>query len=655
MIPELGQLALALAFTLSMIFGGRGLWQLQRGAPVGAIAPTLTAVTGLCFALVLLAFGALVASFLLNDFSVRNVAENSNTLLPMAYQFAATWGSHEGSLLLWVLMLAGWSAAVAALSRPLAVGFRARVLAVLLLSLSAFLLFLLWSSNPFERILPAPPQGRDLNPLLQDPVMVIHPPMLYMGYVGFAVSYAFAVAALLEGRLDATWARWSRPWANAAWGFLTIGILLGSWWAYLELGWGGWWFWDPVENASLMPWLVGTALIHSLAVTDKRDALKSWTVLLAITAFALSLLGTFLVRSGVLTSVHAFATDPKRGIFILVLLLAVVGSSYVLYAWRTRDVGLGGGFSGASREGLLLANNVLMSAALATVMLGTLYPLGVEVLSGRKMSVGAPYFEAVFAPILLPAVWLMALGPAARWKAMPWRELVRPLFLPLAMALAMTAAVIFLQGRFSVGMALGLMGAVGLAAATLEHALRQLGRLKAQGHSRALLDRVVQLGASYWGMVVAHLGVAVFVAGVTLVKTYELERDVVMRPGQTESLGASRLTFVGVDDVRGPNFVAAHGVFELTEGAGKVIYLLEPQKRRYLAGGQVMTEAAVDSGLLRDVYVSLGEPVKNGEDGAWSVRLYLKPCINWVWLGALMMALGAAITVFDRRYRKGRG
>ena len=577
MIAELGQLALALAFALSLITGGWGLWRLQRGALALTVSPVLTATSLLCFALVAGAFAALASGFMTSDFSIRNVAENSNTLLPMQYKFAATWGSHEGSLLLWVLMLSGWTAAVTMLSGALSAGYRARVLAILLLSLSAFLLFLLAGSNPFERILPPPPEGRDLNPLLQDAVMVIHPPMLYMGYVGFAVSYAFAVAALLEGRLDATWARWSRPWANAAWSFLTVGILLGSWWAYTELGWGGWWFWDPVENASLMPWLAGTALIHSLAVTDKRDALKSWTVLLAITAFALSLLGTFLVRSGVLTSVHAFATDPKRGIFILGLLMLVIGSSYVLYAWRTRSVGLGGRFSAVSRDGLLLANNVLMSAALATVMLGTLYPLAAEILGGRKMSVGPPYFEAVFAPLLLPAVWLMAMGPAARWKEMSLREMLRPLLLPLVLAIAVTATVIGLRGKPSIGMALGLMAATGLAAATLEHALRQLAKLKAQGKSAALFDRITLLGASYWGMVMAHLGVAVFVAGVTIVKTYETERDLVMAPGQTETFGASRISFIGVDGVRGPNFVADHGVFELTEGAGKVIQLLEPQ------------------------------------------------------------------------------
>ncbi len=656
MIAEWGQWALALALGISLLAGIYSLSAVRNAAYSAVQLAQASATTAwMVFALVGLSWCCLIYSFVTNDFTVRNVAENSNSLLPVFFRFAASWGSHEGSLLLWVLMLTGWGAAVASFSQNLSPSFRVRVLAVLSCVNFAFLLFLITASNPFERILPGAAEGRDLNPLLQDVVMIIHPPMLYMGYVGFAVSFAFAMAALMEGRLDATWARWSRPWANAAWSFLTVGILLGSWWAYRELGWGGWWFWDPVENASLMPWLAGTALIHSLAVTDKRDALKSWTILLALVAFALSLLGTFLVRSGVLTSVHAFATDPKRGIFILMLLLIVIGSGFVLYAIRTKDVGLGGtGFSVSSRESLLLSNNVLMSASLAAVMLGTLYPLFTEILADRKMSVGPPYFEAVFAPLLLPAVWLMALGPVSRWKEMTFATASRALMIPLVLAAGVSVAVIAVFGMPSVWFLAGITSAVGLAAATLEHAWHQLRQLEKSQPNTSVIYRAGRLGHSYWGMVMAHVCVAVFVAGVTLVKTFETERDVVMVPNQTESIGAWRVTFIGVSDRKGPNFVAAHGVFELTSGEGRTIELMEPEKRRYISGGQTMTEAAVDSSLLRDIYVSLGEPIespKPGQEGAWSVRLYLKPFIVWIWLGCIMMALGGVYTLFDRRYR----
>lgn len=658
MIPELGQLALSLALALALITGTYGLWHVTRQSqPDMYLSRALAGSSQVIFILVLAAFLALMASFISSDFSVRNVAENSNILLPMQYKIAASWGSHEGSLLLWVLMLSGWTAAVALFSSRLAPGFRVRVLGILLILQVTFIAFLLSSSNPFLRILPAALAGRDLNPLLQDPVMVSHPPLLYMGYVGFAVSFAFAVAALLEGRLDPTWARWSRPWANAAWSFLTVGILLGSWWAYTVLGWGGWWFWDPVENASLLPWLAGTALIHSLAVTDKRDALKSWTVLLAMVAFALSLLGTFLVRSGVLTSVHAFATDPKRGILILGLLVLVIGFSFVLYGARTKKVGLGGRFDLISRESMLLVNNLLMMSALAAVLLGTLYPLIVEVFTGQKMSVGPPYFNAVFAPLLLPAVWLMALAPYSQWKSMPLGDTLRPMLLPLIASVIVTSATIYFLGKASLLLVLGLAAAVTLTTATLDQARRQLAKLKANGASRAVFDRMRQLGVSYWGMVIAHVGVAVFVGGVTMVKTYEIERDLVMLPGQTESVGPWRLTFIGVDNVPGPNYVAAHGVFELTRGEGKVIHLIEPEKRQFTVGGQVITQAAIDYGFLGDVYVSLGEPNAgpknaNPAEQAWTVRMYLKPFISWIWWGCVLMALGGLFTLFDRRYKR---
>jgi len=650
MIAELGQLSLALALAIALLTSVFSFWHIRRET-LGShyLSRALGGSALLTFLLTGVAYAALVFSFISSDFSVRNVAENSNSALPIAYRFAASWGSHEGSLLLWVLMLAGWTAAVALLSGRLAAGFRVRVLSTLLLLQVAFLLLLLASSNPFLRILPAVLEGRDLNPLLQDPVMVIHPPMLYMGYVGFAVSFAFALAALLEGRLDPTWARWSRPWANAAWSFLTVGILLGSWWAYTELGWGGWWFWDPVENASFLPWLAGTALIHSLAVTDKRDALKSWTVLLSLVAFALSLLGTFLVRSGVLTSVHAFATDPTRGILILSLLTAVVGVAFVLYAWRTREVGLGGSFSLVSRESMLLSNNVLLVCSLAAVLLGTLYPLIVEAFGGEKMSVGPPYFEAVMAPLLLPAAWLMAAAPWSTWKTTRAQSMLRPLVWPLLVSIAVAAGFVVLRGKGSVMMVLGLMSATLLATATLAHATGRV-RLSAQ---RSLWARFSVHGMSYWAMITAHVGIAVFIAGVTLVNTYEVEKDLVMRVGQTEVIEGWQVRFDGVRLAPGANYDAVQAVFQLADSSGKFITNLTPEKRRYLAGGQTMTEAAIRYGWFGDVYLSLGEPMESSDDApqAWSARIYLKPFIGWIWLGCSMMALGGAMTLFDRRYR----
>jgi cytochrome c-type biogenesis protein CcmF len=647
MIAELGQWSLALALAIALVSSILGFWHLTRQSLSTAyLSRALTGTALLNFFLIALSFGALIWSFIANDFSVRNVAENSNSLLPTAYRFAASWGSHEGSLLLWVLMLAGWTAAVALRSANLAHGFRARVMAVLLILQVAFIGLLLASSNPFLRLLPAALEGRDLNPLLQDPVMVIHPPMLYMGYVGFAVTFAFSIAALLEGRLDPTWARWSRPWANAAWAFLTIGILLGSWWAYTELGWGGWWFWDPVENASILPWLAGTALIHSLAVTDKRDALKSWTVLLSLIAFALSLLGTFLVRSGVLTSVHAFATDPTRGILILSLLCAVVGIAFVLYAWRTREVGMGGSFSLVSRESLLLLNNILLAASLAAVLLGTLYPLVVEAFGGEKMSVGPPYFEAVFAPLLLPAAWFMAMSPWSTWKSTSSFSLIKPLLLPLIAAVIVTAGFILLRGKGSIMMVLGIASATMLACATVMHVIQ---RVRQQGIA---LSRLYALGLSYWAMVLAHLGVAVFIAGVTLVKTYEVEKDLVLSPGQTENFDGAMLRFDGVRMRTGENYGAWQGMFELKHANGSTVQLT-PEKRRYMSNGQVMSEAAIDIGFFGDTYLSMGEPLpaEGNKPQAWTARIYSKPFINWIWWGCCMMAIGGVLSIFDRRYR----
>lgn len=657
MIAFLSQFVLA----LSMMICAYGAWfgfRSVRGVYAhGLSASAVSAAvrgSGLVFLLVFLAFAGLAYSFVISDFSVRNVAENSNLALPLQFRFAATWGSHEGSFLLWVLMFAGWTAAVAWSRFEVSDCFKVRVLSTLQLVQVGFLAYLLLASNPFELLDPMPVDGRDLNPLLQDIIMIVHPPMLYMGYVGFAVTFAFAIAGLLEGRFDMTWARWSRPWCNTAWAFLTIGILLGSWWAYRELGWGGWWFWDPVENASLMPWLSGTALIHSLAVSEKRGALRSWTLLLALTTFALSLLGTFLVRSGVLTSVHAFATDPERGVFILALLFLVVGSSYVLYAMKTGEVGQGGSFKSTGREALLLSNNVLMSAALVTVMLGTLYPLIVEVLNGRKMSVGQPYFEALFVPLLLPALLVMGLGPDSRWRETPLGRMFKPGAVALVVSLLVLGAAVWWESHFSWLWAVGVICAAFLVLTTLSHAwlaTRQAGIAKPES---GLMYRAKRLSLSYWGMVIAHLGVAVFVVGVSWVKTFETETDAVLKPGETSSIGPWRVTFIGVDNVQGVNYQAALGVFELTRGEGRTIFLLEPEKRRYPSNQQVMTEAAIHTDWFSDVYVSLGDAVagSNGaQTGAWGVRLYYKPLINLIWWGCTLMALGGLLTVFDKRYR----
>ena len=655
MIALISQFSLALATVLAL-FGAVAGFAAVRGvynhAPAVPLLKSIQRNVLLVSGLVGTAFIGLIYSFVISDFSVRNVAENSNLTLPVFYKVAASWGSHEGSFLLWVLMFAGWTQAVAWAKFEVSACFKVRVLATLQLVLVGFLLYLLIASNPFEFLYPTPIDGRDLNPLLQDIGMIIHPPLLYMGYVGFAVTFAFAVAGLLEGRFDMTWARWSRPWTNVAWAFLTMGIALGSWWAYRELGWGGWWFWDPVENASLMPWLAGTALIHSLAVSEKRGALRSWTLLLALTTFALSLLGTFLVRSGVLTSVHAFATDPERGVFILALLFIVVGSSYILYALKTGEVGQGGNFKATGRESLLLSNNVLMSAALVAVMLGTLYPLVVEVIGGRKMSVGQPYFEAMFAPILLPAVLLMALGPDSRWRETRLAQYVKPGVVALFVAVLVLLGAALFNAHFSLLWAIGVVCAVFMAVATLAHAAVTTRKAGAAAPESGLLYRMRRLSLSYWGMVLAHLGVAVFVVGVSWVKTFETETDAVLKPGETSEIGPWRVTFIGVDSVQRQNHVAALGVFELTRGDGTVIHLLEPEKRRYQSSEQIMTEAAIHSDWFSDVYVGLGDAVQSSTNaGAWGVRLYYKPLINLIWWGCALMALGGLVTVFDRRYR----
>ncbi|MBI4190968.1 MAG: heme lyase CcmF/NrfE family subunit [Betaproteobacteria bacterium] len=640
MIPEIGQFALILALMLALAQGVLPIVGAARGVPAW-MALARPAAHGQ-FAFVAIAFGCLAWSFLNNDFSVLNVATNSNSQLPLHYRFAATWGSHEGSLLLWVLMLNVWTVAVTVFSRHLPEEMAARVLGVMGLVSVGFLLFMLLTSNPFERLFPPAADGRDLNPLLQDPGMVIHPPMLYMGYVGFSIAFAFAISALLSGKLDATWARWSRPWTTLAWCFLTLGIMLGSWWAYYELGWGGWWFWDPVENASFMPWLVGTALIHSLAVTEKRGSFKSWTVLLAICAFSLSLLGTFLVRSGVLTSVHAFATDPKRGIFILAFLTVVIGGSLALFAWRAPRVGLGGRFELVSRESMLLANNVLLITAAGSVLLGTLYPLFLDALNLGKISVGPPYFDAVFVPLMTPAVFLMGIGPIARWKEASLPELAVRLKWALGVSVVTAALLPFVLGKWTPLVAFGLLLAawiVATAAVTLKYRL-----------SRSEGSLWARLGAqprSYYGMLLAHCGVAVFILGVTLVKGYETERDVRMAVGDSVVVGGYSFRFDGVQDVTGPNYRGARGVIDVSRG-GRHVEQLYPEKRVYAAQQMPMTEAAIDTGIFGDLYVSLGEPVSGG---AWSVRVYHKPFVTWIWGGCIIMALGGFLALLDRRYR----
>jgi cytochrome c-type biogenesis protein CcmF len=635
MTPELGHLALILAFIVALVQGVFPLWGAHSGRTtwVALARPAAQAQ----FLLITVAFLCLTQAFVANDFSVEYVAAHSNSQLPTMYRVAAVWGGHEGSLLLWMLMLSGWTFAVSLFSRQLPEDMVARVVAVLGWVSVGFLMFTLFTSNPFTRLSPAAVNGQDLNPLLQDPGLVFHPPMLYMGYVGFSVAFAFAMAALLAGRLDAAWARWSRPWTLAAWVFLTLGIALGSYWAYYELGWGGWWFWDPVENASFMPWLVGTALIHSLAVTEKRGSFKNWTVLLAIGAFSLSLLGTFLVRSGVLTSVHSFATDPARGVFILLFLTVVIGGSLALFAWRAPRVTGGGSFAVLSRETLLLVNNVLLMAATGSVLLGTLYPLLIDALGLGKLSVGPPYFNAVFVPLMLPLLFFMAVGPLARWKEANALDMARRLRVAAVVALAAAAGLPWLIGQWTPLVALGLLLATWLVASTL---LQIQARLRSGWPPR-----------SYWGMHWAHLGVAVFVVGVTLVKGYEVEQDVRMAVGDTVDIGGYTVRLLGVSPAPGPNYVAQRGNFELSKNS-QLVARLQPEKRSYFSSQMPMTEVAIDSGLTRDLYVSLGELLSApGAAPVWSVRVYYKPFIIWIWGGCLIMAWGGVLAASDRRYR----
>ncbi|MBI3560929.1 MAG: heme lyase CcmF/NrfE family subunit [Gammaproteobacteria bacterium] len=647
MITDIGHFALVLTLGVALLqaslpmagsFTGNRAW-MALARPAGQTQ----------FVLVAIAFAALAYAFLTDNFGLVYVAQNSNTQMPWIYKFSAVWGAHEGSLLLWLFILSVWTLAITLFSRGLPEEYIARVLSVMGMISIGFTCFLLFTSNPFQEIFPAPLQGRELNPLLQDPGLAIHPPMLYTGYVGFSVAFAFALAALISGRLDATWARWSRPWTTVAWMFLTIGIGLGSWWAYNELGWGGWWFWDPVENASFMPWLVGTALIHSLAVTEKRDTFKAWTVLLAIIAFSLSLLGTFLVRSGVLTSVHAFATDPERGLFILIFLGVVIGGSLSLYAWRGGQIRSIGHFELFSRESLMLMNNVLLVVTAFFILLGTLYPLILDALTGEKISVGPPYFNLVFMLLMTPLVLLIVLGPLVRWKGQNLWETVKTLRVPLGVSTAGFVLALLLlppskHGRLAMtamGIMLGIWVFSGLIVS-----VREKFR-----HRKLSLESLKALPVSYYGMLLGHFGIAVFVTGVTVLNTYQTDDDMRVTPGQQVQIGGYNFRFEGVAQQRGPNYMAQRGTISVSQG-DKYITTLYPEKRVYMVQTMPMTEAAIDDSLLRDLYISLGEPVGSAGDGAWLMRIYYKPFQRWIWLAPLLMAIGGFLAASDRRYRQ---
>ncbi|CAB9542340.1 Cytochrome c heme lyase subunit CcmF [uncultured Gammaproteobacteria bacterium] len=629
MLPEIGHFALILALmatVLQVVLPSVGLW---RGN--FALTQLSKPLLWMQFFWILVSFALLMNAFLVDDFSVKYVASNSNTQLPDLFKMSAVWGAHEGSLLLWTLILSVWCVAVSIFSKRLPSEVLNHILIILGLISVGFLLFLLLTSNPFERLDIIPTQGRELNPLLQDFGLIIHPPMLYMGYVGMAIPFAFVLSSLIRGQLDSTWLRWSRPWTLMAWAFLTFGITLGSWWAYYELGWGGWWFWDPVENASFMPWLVATALVHSLSVSEKRGAFKHWTVLLAISGFSLSLLGTFLVRSGILTSVHSFAADPERGLFILVFLVIVVGGSLGLYAWRAHLMRSNNSFEPLSRESGLLINNILLVAAMLSVFLGTLYPLLLDSLGLGKISVGAPYFDAVFIPIMVPAVLAMALGGFLRWKKDKLDRVVDVTIHTVFVAATITLITYFAIDNVYVVLATFLSSWIVL------HSLLLLAqRLRQKGN----------LGTAFLGMVMAHIGIAVFLFGATITTQYGIEKDIKMSLNESVEIEGYTFTFRGVSTLKGANYTGNKGMIDVAY-QGEKIATLKPEKRQYVTG-MPMTEAAIDPSLSRDLYVALGESLGAG---AWSLRLYYKPLIRWIWLGGLLIMLGALLAAFDRRYR----
>ena len=640
MIAEVGHFALIIALGMALLqslvpmigsFKGYSSW-MRLGGSLSVGQLVFVAISFIC----------LVIAFLTDDFSLKYVSQNSNTALPDHYKISAVWAAHEGSLLLWALIMAGWTSAVAVYSRALPLVFSARILSILGAISVGFSLFLLYTSNPFERLLPmAPMEGADLNPLLQDIGLIIHPPMLYMGYVGFAVPFAFAIAALIGGQFDSAWARWSRPWINLAWVFLTIGITLGSWWAYYELGWGGWWFWDPVENASLMPWLVGTALMHSVAATEKRGVFRSWTLLLAIFAFSLSLLGTFLVRSGILTSVHAFAADPERGVFMLMFLALVVGSSLMLFAFRGPAMQKIASYSGWSREVMLLINNVILVSAMTMILVGTLYPLIADVLELGKISVGPPYFNFFFVPLTVGLVAALGIAVFTKWKATESRLILSKIPVPLLIAI-MGAGVLpfYLAADYSFSLIAGLtiFMTLWLIATIVKDLIEKMG---------VNLKRALKLSRSYLGMQLAHTGLAICVLGVGLSSAYDQTQELRMTSGDSATVAAYQFTFSDVDQVAGPNYMAFQADIRVTKD-NRLIANLFPEKRHYNAGGQVMTEAAIDPSLTRDIYVSMGEPLG---DGAWAMSIQVKPFVRCIWLGAIMVAIGGLLAATDRRYR----
>ena len=636
MFPEIGQFALILALSLAICQTVLPLVGAHRG-DVAMMGVARTAATGQ-FLFVAVAFGCLTYAFLTDDFSVLYVANHSQLALPTIYKVSAVWGAHEGSLLLWILLLAAWTVAVARFSSGLPDAFAARVIGILGALSIGFLLFALLTSNPFDRLVPAAADGGDLNPLLQDPGLAIHPPLLYIGYVGFSVAFAFAIAAMISGDLDRTWARWTRPWTTLAWLFLTLGIALGSWWAYYELGWGGWWFWDAVENASFMPWLIGTALIHSLAVTEKRGLFKSWTLLLAISAFSLSLLGTFLVRSGIIVSVHAFATDPTRGFFILTFLAVVVIGALALYAWRAPSLDTDVGFSLVSRETFLLLNNVLLVVATAVVLFGTLSPLIVEMATGGKISMGPPWFNFAFLIPTVPLVILVGMGMHAAWRTQEVASLSRTLRIPALVALVLGVAIpLFIYGRVSIMLVVGCAAAVWIVISALIPIVRSLRREKgAAGITRSAL-----------GMSIAHFGVGLFVVGVTIVSAFGVESDRALAPGETIEVAGYQFEMRELRNVQGPNFSAIEAEIEIRKN-GEYVATVLPQKRQYLVQKSWMTEAGIRAGLDKDLFVALGDQLGNG---GWSVRIQYKPLIRFIWLGALIMALGGLVAISDRRYR----
>jgi cytochrome c-type biogenesis protein CcmF len=646
MIVELGHFALILALFVAAGQSLVPLWGAHRGDQrlMALAGPTAYAQLGL----IVIAFLALMHAYVTSDFSVLNVVKNSHSLKPMLYKITGVWGNHEGSLVLWVLILALFGAIVAFFGRNLPPGLKARTLAVQGMIAFGFLLFAVVTSNPFKRVFPPPANGQDLNPLLQDPGLAFHPPMLYTGYVGFSIVFSFAVAALIEGRVDAAWARWVRPWTLLAWVFLTFGIALGSWWAYYELGWGGWWFWDPVENASFMPWLAGTALLHSAIVVEKRDALKTWTILLAILTFSMSLIGTFLVRSGVLTSVHAFATDPDRGVFILGLLVVAIGGSLTLYAWRAPTLKGGGLFAPISREGALVLNNLLLAAATTTVLLGTLYPLFTEALGGEKVSVGPPYFNATFIPLMLPMIFALGIGPMLAWKRGDLMGVLARLKVAFALTVVAFVVMGFIAWGHSIFGVLGMALAVWLGAAVVTEFAERIGVGKGGGPA-AWWRRAKGMPRASYGMSIAHFGLAVCIVGMTGSSLWESEAIKVMQPGDQARVGGYTYTFHGAEQVKGPNYSALEGHLTVTAN-GERIATLDPQKRQYIVSGRSTTEAAIRTRPLGDLFAVVGEPQ---EGGGFTVRMYFKPVVAWIWGGTLLMGLGGLVSLTDRRLRIG--